>query len=169
MTSRLKSFVTLVTAAVMLTGCVTDNSMSDEQYYESPALGHKMPTSITGSKDSDHGFFQSKPVGYVIMVDGNFIRNARENWDHPIILSAGTHTVVCEYHHSYYQARVTFTLEARAGISYEVRVTPVTEDINNLKYCDFTIVNSATGIPRVPIKRARVTGAPSKINYTPLD
>ncbi len=168
MLTRFPRFASLLTAVLLLTGCVTETSLPEEDLYTPPAASNEVAT-IMGSYQEDSGLFAAKHTGFVLMVDHKFVRNAQENWNQPLRLTPGVHEIACEYRQSVFKARTTFKLEVQAGVNYAIRIAPGTEGEAEQRYCDFSIINTATGKPVTAIKHTNVSENSNRSNFRPLD
>lgn len=164
---RFASLVTLLACACLLAGCVTDGTIPDELAYAPPTTGEV--AHIKGCYIEDSGLFAAKHTGYVLMVDRKFVSAPMENWSQSLALSPGLREIACEYRQSVFKARATFKLDVQPGLNYEIRITTGTEGEAEQRYCNFSIVNAATGKPVTPIKHVTVSESSTRSNFRPLD
>jgi hypothetical protein len=93
------------------------------------------------------------------MIDLKSIPAAAEHWSDAIALAPGKRSIMAEYHVSNFKARTSFVLPARAGESYQLMIQPGHENTPDQKlYCDFWIIDTATGKPVVPVHHTQVMG-----------
>jgi len=165
---RTLSALALLALCLALVGCNT-TAPSEELIYQPPT--DVAVARIKGSTLQDPGLFGSRHVAYVLLVNGKFVRDAEENWAQPITLAAGPQDLAVEYHSSVFKSRAVFTLEARAGATYVLKVTPGIDPKDDRRFCEFVIVDEATGQPVTPVKHTYATGSSSdnKSNFRPLD
>jgi len=164
---RLGLILSLFAACLALTGCNTTAS-SETLLYEPPA-GPALAL-IKGSQLQDPGLFGARHVAYVMMVNGQFVREAEENWAQALPLRPGAMDIAVEYRSSVFRSRAVFSFEAKPGARYLLRLTPgITDDDRHT--CDFVIVDEATGTPVAPAKKTYATNSSStsKSNFRPLD
>lgn len=159
--------LSLIAACLGLCGCNT-TAVSDEQLYVPPAgptVAH-----ITGTQQQDTGLFGSRHVAYVLLVNGKFVRDAEESANQALALNAGPQEIAVEYRSSIFRSRTVFTLEAKPGARYVLRMALATS-ADDRRTCDFVIVDAATGEPVTPVKRTNVAEAPgsNRSNFRPLD
>lgn len=160
--------LTLVAICLALVGCNT-TAPSEDLIYQAP-VGAEVAR-IKGSTTQDPGLFGARHVAYVLLVNGKFVRNADENWAQPIALASGPQELAVEYQSSVFKSRTVFTLEARAGAAYVLKVTPGIDPKDDRRFCEFVIVDEATGQPVTPVKHTYATSSSStsKSNFRPLD
>lgn len=167
MFTRLTAFTASFTLVLLLAGCATDTSIPDDLAYVPPASGDV--ATIKGTYNEDTGLFAAKHTGFVLMVDRKFVKNPEQSWNQPLALSPGTREIACEYHQSVFKARATFKLEVLPGVNYQIRISPGTEGDAEQRFCDFSIINTATGKPVTPIKHVTVSESSNRSNFRPLD
>jgi len=158
----------LLAVCLSVVGCNT-TAPSEDLIYQPPA--DSAVARIKGSEIQDPGLFGSRHVAYVLMVNGKFVREAEEAWAQPIALATGPQDLAVEYQSSVFRSRTVFTLEARAGVTYRLKVTPGIEPKDDRRFCEFVIVDEATGQPVTPVKHTYATSSSSgsKSNFRPLD
>lgn len=167
MLQRIASVASTLISIALLAGCVTTASVPDELAYLPPAAGDV--AHIKGSFIEDSGLFAAKHTGYVLMVDRKFVKDPQLNWSQPLALAPGTREIACEYRQSVFQARATFKVDILPGVNYEVRIAPGTEGDAEQRYCNFSIVNTATGKQVTAIKHVIVSEHSTRSNFRPLD
>ena len=168
MYSLLRSLAALV-LIITATGCVTDDSASVSAVYQAPVLNQVEVAYLKGTKIKGSGLFAAEHSGFVLMVDRTFVKEAQGGWNRSIALSPGWHEISCKYQSSVFSSRAVFNIEAQAGITYELKIAPGMEGEDERRYCDFSIVDAATGNPLTAVKRCAVTTSQSTTNFRPLD
>ncbi|MBK8856737.1 MAG: hypothetical protein IPN11_03375 [Opitutaceae bacterium] len=168
-TALSRSLATLI--FILLAGCATDDAIPADQLYRHPPAGTAQGTWIKGSKIEVSGLFAAPHLGYVLMIDGKFVLNAKENAEQPIAITPGPHEISAEYSYSVFTARTALSFEAKAGGTYVLNIKPRLEGEGERRFCDMSVVDAATGQPVSPVKSSYVTGGPSRnqSNFRPLD
>lgn len=158
----------LLAACLTLVGCNT-TAPSEDLIYQ-PPTGTAVAR-LKGSTLQDPGLFGSRHIAYVLMVNGKFVRDAEESWERPIALASGPQDLAVEYQSSVFRSRAVFTLEAKAGVTYLLKMTPGIDPKDDRRFCEFVIVEEATGQPVTPVKHTYATSGSSgnRSNFRPLD
>jgi hypothetical protein len=142
----------------LLAGCSTAPAPATADEYLPPAAGVPSAT-LKGVRLSEGGLFGETHTAYVYMVDLTSLRDAANAWDKSIAIAAGKRTVMAEYRFSNFKARATLLLNAAAGHSYQLMIAHGRDNTPELKlFCEFWIVDHATGKPVTPVYRAQVMG-----------
>lgn len=129
----------------LLTGCATSSDKSAEDAYQAPPPGPAM-ASIVGTTISEGGLFGNEYRGFVFMVDLKNVRAAGDNTTVPLTLTPGPHNIGAEFRYSNFQAKAYLTLDARAGVTYQLMIKPGRDDApEGHQFNDFWIVEQATG------------------------
>jgi|GEM_PF-1715470 len=148
----------LVCPILVLAGCATDNDLPAEQLYQAPALGAAAAARLTGTKVVESGIFADDHIGYALMVDNKFVQDALQEWNRPIALAPGWHEIAASYQSGGFSSRTTIRFQARAGFSYLLKIAAGTESDGDHRYCDFSIVDAATGAAVTAVKHCNVSG-----------
>ncbi len=144
--------------AILLAGCATTPEAPSADDYQPPAAGASVAT-LKGSRITEGGMFGDVHTGFVNMIDLKSVFNAADHWDQPITLTPGRHAIMAEYHFSNFKARMNLVLTASAGSSYQLMIKTGHEStLESRLYCDFWIVDTATGAIVAPVHRAQVMG-----------
>jgi hypothetical protein len=146
--------------ASLLGGCVTQPVEGRD--YIPPAQGTAPVATILGSATKDSSFFGNDGVAYVRMVDYLNVLNASGGAAQPLPLAPGSHEITCEYSYSVFISRATFKLNARPGAAYQVRFEATKDASNDRRYCDFWIVDTASGAVVGARQHQQVSGGRSK-------
>jgi len=156
---------------ILLAGCATDDAIPADQLYRHPPATLAQGTWLKGSKVDESGLFASPHLGCVLMIDGKFVLNSKENPEQPIPITPGAHEISAEYSYSVFTARAALSFEAKSGGNYVLKISPRLEGEGERRYCDMWVVDAATGQPVSVVKNSYVTGGPSqnRSNFRPLD
>ncbi len=160
--------VALLALGLALVGCNT-TAPSEDLVYQPPA--GPAVARIKGSMTQDPGLFGSRHVAYVLMVNGKFVRDPEENWAQALALSSGPQDLAVEYRSSVFRSRTVFSLETKAGVTYLLKMTPGIDPKDDRRFCEFVIVDEATGQPVTPVKHTYATSTASgnRSNFRPID
>ncbi|AOS45212.1 hypothetical protein Verru16b_02290 [Lacunisphaera limnophila] len=115
------------------------------------------PASITGSEETST--MLDNFTVYVVAVDGVAVAGGRPGWSTPIALPAGPHRVSLGFNRGVFAAHADLAIEAVSAAAYEVRFASDAQLFGQNSYCEFWIVDTATGQPVTP----RVRSALSRI------
>ena len=114
------------------------------------------PATITGSEESST--MLDNLTAYVAAVDGSAVVAGRESWKTPLTLPAGSHRLTVEFTRGVFFARAGLQLTARPGAAYQLKFATDAEVFGKNSYCEFWIVDTATGLSitaplRVPLTK----------------
>jgi hypothetical protein len=107
-----------------------------------PAVEVK-PATLTGSEESSTMF--DNLTAYVAAVDGKAVAGGREGWKTPLALAAGPHLLTVEFARGVFFARAGIQLTARSETAYQLKFGTDAEVFGKNSYCEFWIVETATG------------------------
>ncbi|HEX2862424.1 MAG TPA: hypothetical protein VHN79_12325 [Lacunisphaera sp.] len=119
------------------------------------------PATITGFEESSA--MLDSLTAYVGMVDSVPITAGRDGWDKPLTIKAGPRRVTVEFIRGVFTAKAELNLVAKSEASYQVRFATDAQLFGKNSYCEFWIVDAATGRPaterkRVPLTRVEQAG-----------
>jgi len=155
MTNRL-SLLTVIVA--LLCGCETAPGPAAEGGYVPPLAEAGVLATITGSRTSGEEFLEGEHTGQVLMIDSKLVRDSHDAWSKSIALAPGRHSIVAKYDHAHYMSQAFLTFEAKAGSAYQLAIKNGTEPPDEQRYCEFWIVDLATGRPVTEVLRRHVSG-----------
>lgn len=101
------------------------------------------PATITGSEESSTMF--DNLTAYVAAVDGKTVAAGRAGWKAPLTLAAGPRVLTVEFARGVFFARAALQLTARPEAVYQLKFTTDAEVFGKNSYCEFWIVDTATG------------------------
>ena len=148
----------LITSLLLLGGCVTTpapvkptapiTEVSPTKPPSVPAVApvpmvEAKPATITGSEESSTMF--DNLTAYVAAVDGKTIAGGRNAWKTPLALPAGPHTLTVEFTRGVFFARASLQVTARPEAVYQLKFATDAEVFGKNSYCEFWIVDTATG------------------------
>ena len=137
--------------ALLLAGCATTPPPAGGPAGEPP------PASIRGSQETS-ALLDNFTV-FITAVDGRSIAAGRTGWDRPVPLKPGRHRLTVEFNRGVFLARTELQLDARPGAAYEVRQASDAQVYGSHSYCEFWIVDRATGRKATPVKRSTIGSA----------
>jgi len=143
-------------AALLLVGCATTDSSIEDAYV--PPTG-KDVAHIKGSTITEGGLFGNVHHGYVIMIDLKSIPDPAGRIDDLIPLAPGNHIIAAEYRYSNFMARAYLSLDAQAGVTYQLMIKNGHENTPDARpTSDFWIENTATHKPVTQVYRRQASG-----------
>lgn len=101
------------------------------------------PATLTGSEESSTMF--DNLTAYVAAVDGKTVAGGREGWKTPLTLAAGPHVLTVEFTRGVFFARAGLQFTARSEGVYQLKFATDAEVFGKNSYCEFWIVDTATG------------------------
>lgn len=149
----LRSIATAVLAGLLLAGCATTPTPSAPA--DAPATGHAPavlpPASIRGSQETST--LLDNFTAFITAVDGQAVAAGRQGWDQPVALPPGRHRLAVQFNRGVFLARAELELEARSGAAYELRHASDAQVYGAHSYCEFWVVDLATGEKATAVKR----------------
>lgn len=110
------------------------------------------PASIIGAEEPST-MFDNFTV-YVSAIDGRAVGAGRAGWNVPVPLPAGPRRVTLTFVRGVFTAHADLAFTARPEAAYRVRFSTDAQVFGKNSYCEFTIVDAATGEPVVPAARS---------------
>lgn len=109
------------------------------------------PATIKGSEETST--LLDNFTAFITAVDGEKITAGRKGWDQPVSLSPGRRQLAVEFIRGAFFARTELTLEAKPGAAYELRHASDAQVYGEHTFCEFWIVDLATGEKATPPRR----------------
>jgi hypothetical protein len=114
------------------------------------------PALITGSEESSTMF--DNFTAFVTAIDGRPVTAGRAGWNSPLALPAGPHRVTVAFIRGQFTAQTDVQLQARPAAVYQLKFATDAQIFGKSSYCEFSIVETATGenvlVPtRVPLTK----------------
>jgi len=94
---------------------------------------------------------------FVAAIDGVPVPAGRKGWSTPVEINAGGHVLTVEFIRGVFSARSTLELNAVADARYELRFKTDAQLFGHNSFCDFWVVDLATGEIASPVAKASVT------------
>lgn len=158
--------VSLAAIAVVLTACGSAPTLPPELQYQPPLSTSEVAT-IRGSEEDVpllDGF-----TAYVLAIDGKRVMAGRAGWRTPLSIASGRRRVAVAFQRGVFNAQSELVLEASSGAAYEIRYSTDVRLYGTNSYCDFWVVDLATGKAVTEVRRAYISrsGSASSI-YIPI-
>lgn len=157
MPSTLRFSAALLTG-LLLAGCTTPTSEPTpaSPVTIAPAIApgpaaDLTPATIKGSEETST--LLDNFTAFITAVDGEKFASGRKGWNQPVRLPPGRHRLAVEFIRGAFFARAELTLEAKPGAAYELRHASDAQVYGEHTYCEFWIVDLATGEKVTPAKR----------------
>jgi hypothetical protein len=114
------------------------------------------PASITGTEESSA--MLDSFTAFVAAVDGIPVSAGRQGWKTPLAIKAGPRRLAAAFNRGVFSANCEVELNARSGMAYQLKFATDAELFGKNSYCEFWIVDAASGEPvterkRVPLAR----------------
>ena len=113
------------------------------------------PATITGSEESSTMF--DNFTAYVSAIDGQPVAAGRAGWKTPLTLKAGPRVLTVSFIRGVFTAHVDVHLNARSEAVYQLKFTTDAQVFGKNSYCEFWIVDTATGEKPLAPTRAPLT------------
>jgi ABC-type Fe3+-hydroxamate transport system substrate-binding protein len=152
-----------VLALLLLTACTTTTPTGSQAGAAAPATGSApaqpaapvvidtRPATIQGSEETST--LLDNFTAFVTALDGQPIGSGRKGWNQPITFVPGKRRLAVEFIRGTFYARTELVLEAKPGAAYELRHASDAQVYGEHTYCEFWIVDLATGEKVTPAKR----------------
>jgi len=101
------------------------------------------PATIIGSEESSTMF--DNFTAYITASDGQRVSAGRVGWNTALALSAGAHRLTVAFVRGVFSAQTVVQLQARSERAYELKFATDAQVFGKSSYCEFWIVDSATG------------------------
>jgi hypothetical protein len=101
------------------------------------------PASIVGSEVTSTMF--DNFTAYVMAVDGRAVDAERAGWNTPLTLPAGPRRLTVAFVRGVFTAQTDLNFEARPEAAYQLKFATDAQIFGKSSYCEFWIVDTATG------------------------
>ncbi|HEY0865043.1 MAG TPA: hypothetical protein VGD97_13135 [Lacunisphaera sp.] len=109
------------------------------------------PATLKGSEETST--LLDNFTAFVAAVDGQPVAAGRKGWNQPVSLPPGPHKLAVEFVRGAFFARTELTLDAKPGAAYELRHASDAQVYGEHTFCEFWIVDLATGEKATPARR----------------
>jgi hypothetical protein len=120
-----------------------------------PALGEGAPATITGSEETST--MLDNFTAFVAEIDGVPVAAGRAGWNTSLTLKPGVRRLTLGFKRGVFSAQTIVELNVESRTAYQVRFASDAELFGKNSYCEFWIVNAATGAPVSPRIRSGLT------------
>ena len=149
----------LAALLLLLSGCSTPAEPSPSTGQPSPVTGTSpatpapapksvpvvvaKPAAITGSEESSTMF--DNFTAYIAAIDGQPVAAGRTGWNTPLPLPAGPRRLTVAFIRGVFTAQTDVQFQARAEAAYQLKFATDAQIFGKSSYCEFWIVDTATG------------------------
>ena len=119
-----------------------------------PVLTDTRPATLRGSEETST--LLDNFTVFITALDDQPIGSGRKGWSQPIIFVPGKRRFAVEFIRGAFTARTELTLEAKPGAAYELRHASDAQVYGEHTFCEFWIVDLATGEKVTAPKRAEL-------------
>jgi len=116
-----------------------------------PTPADTRPATLKGSEESST--LLDNFTAFIRAIDGQPVSAGRKGWNEPLTLPPGPHRITVEFTRGSFFARTDLSLEAKPAASYELQQTNDAQVYGDHRFCEFWIVDLATGEKATPPKR----------------
>ena len=96
-------------------------------------------------------------TAYVSAIDGRTVPAGRAGWSTPLALSVGPHRLTVIFIRGQFIAQTELYIQTRSGVAYQVKFATDAQVFGKSSYCEFSIVEMATGAEVLPPTRVPLT------------
>jgi hypothetical protein len=144
-----------ILAALLLAGCTTtttppapDRAASTPTVPARPAAppaapADTRPATLKGSEESST--LLDNFTAFIRAIDGQPVAAGRKGWDQALSLAPGSRRVSVEFMRGSFYARTELNFDAKPGAAYELRQANDAQVYGEHSFCEFWIVDLATG------------------------
>ncbi len=141
--------------ALLLAGCTATKPTPIAPVPPTPAPVIELPpASITGSEEKS-AMLDNFTV-YVAAIDGVPVAVGRVGWSTSLPLKAGPRRLALGFTRGVFAATAEISLNAASATAYQVRFATDAQFLGKSSYCEFWIVDTATGQPATERVRAEL-------------
>jgi hypothetical protein len=151
------SFLTVISviAVFLLSGCAWRPPELPE--YINPSAQSGVTASLTGSQEDS--VFNDNTTAYISNIDAARVAVGRKGWNVPLLITEGTHNLIVSLRKGQYFLQANLSLTVVKGAQYQLRFSNDSGFLGNFSYCDFWVVDLATGKTVTDISRAVVSAS----------
>jgi hypothetical protein len=153
---RLFSVINIVVFSSFLTGCVAQEKIPPELQYNAAIFQNDPTATLIGSQENVS--ILDDYTAYVSGVDGKRVMIGRKGWNNPLPILEGKRNLIVSFMRGAFYAQTNLVLSASKGSQYQIRFSTDVQVLGTNSYCDFWIVDLATGKAVTDISRGTVSG-----------
>ncbi|MBI2496615.1 MAG: hypothetical protein HYV75_01345 [Opitutae bacterium] len=155
---RLRLLLVLGLVTLPFSGCTPPSPTSTPT---APATGPVAPVqepagtaTIRGSEETS--VMLDNFTAFISAVDHHPVAAGRAGWNTPIELKAGRRELTVEFRRGVFNARTRLVMQAAANASYQLKYTTDAELFGKNSFCDFWVVDLATGRPVTGVMKTAI-------------
>lgn len=137
----------LAAAFLILAGCATPSSAPEPSAPTAPEAPAPVPAAkpatIVGSEESSMMF--DNFTAFVAAIDNKPVTEGRAGWNVPLALEPGQRLLTVMFVRGVFTAHADIPLQARSEAVYQVKFASDAQLFGQSTYCEFWIIDSATG------------------------
>lgn len=137
--------------AALLTGLLVAGCTTPPTAPGPAAVAALAPATIQGSEETST--LLDNFTAFITALDGRPIGSGRKGWNQPITFAPGPRRFGVGFIRGAFTAHSELTLEAKPGAAYELRHASDAQVYGEHTFCEFWIVDLATGEKVTPVKR----------------
>jgi hypothetical protein len=146
---RLSRFAAGLLSGLLLAGCTTPSTPASRTT-PAPAVV-VIPATIRGSEETST--MLDNFTAFISALDDQPIGRGRAGWNQPITFNPGPRRLAVEFVRGAFFARTELVLDAKPGAAYELRHASDAQVYGGHTFCEFWIVELATGEKTAAPKR----------------
>jgi hypothetical protein len=149
---------------ISLSGCITVPQLPEELKYVMPSSDEAGVSSINATMIDDKVPLFDDDNTYVYAINGKKVMLEEEQWEQPVFITPGSHDVTLGFTKGAHMLFAKVHLTVAASTAYKAMSTCKTGFLGNYEYCDFWIVDSATGKAVSDVARGAYTDRRHPLN-----
>jgi hypothetical protein len=127
----------------LMAGCTAPPSVPSTPPPAEPVVVEAKPATISGTEESSTMF--DNFTAYVAAVDGEPVPAGREGWNTPLAIKSGPRRLTLAFVRGAFTAKADVQLMARPDAAYQVKFASDAQIFGKSSYCEFWIIDTATG------------------------
>lgn len=155
MPRRTPALPTALGALLLLAGCATSIPTTPVPIMPTPAPEVELPPARISGYEERSALLDNFTV-YVSAIDRVPVTAGREGWGTALTLKAGQRRLTLGFSRGVFAATAEVLLNATSESSYQVRFATDAQFLGKNSYCEFWIVDTATGQPATDRIRAEL-------------
>ena len=131
---------------VFLAGCVTSpRAIPPELQYVAPVRQESTLATLLGFREK--GTSPNDHTAYVLAIDGKRVMAGPQSWSTALPIQPGLHDITVAFQSGPFNTQADLQLQAEAGRKYQIQFSTDVQFLEANSYCDFWIIEIATGKP----------------------
>lgn len=132
-------------AVISLSGCMSVPQLPEELRYVMPSESEVRVSRIAATMIDDKVPLFDHDNTFVYAIDGKKVMLEKEQWDQPVLVLPGVRDVTLGFEKGAHMLFAKVRLDVAASASYNAKSACKTGFLGNFEYCDFWLVDAATG------------------------